>query len=356
MTNFRLSCNMRNRLFVFLLAVCTTVTVCARDLSNRNKAKSLNREAELLVAELQSTADSALYYQKVQKAVKLALLSDHYDSKADGKKANGKYRKSNRNIVVSLYDTLADGAMFFYSNSDNASAKDCFTLCMDVSASKMFAGIDDQERGKIAYYASLLALGEREFANALKYAEVAQKDPCYAKEAAEIKIACMKENLTTREDSVKFLKELLVFYSLDPQNQTCFKLLMEHFACPGHEHEMEIFADGEIKKDSTNKLAWALKGEAMMRREKWTDAIDAYLKAARLDSMFVEAVYNVGICYCSKAQQTKSVNDLETGFAYLEKASRIDPGCSVVDWRKPLEQAKAILNEYRIKERKTDND
>lgn len=356
MTKFSVFCNMCNRLTVFLLGLCATVTVCAQGMSNRNKAKALNRQAVLLVSELRSTADSVLYYQKVQKAVKMALLSDHYDSKPDGKKANGKYRKSNRHIVVSLYDTLADGAMFFYSGSNNASAKDCFTLCMDVSASSLFAGVDDRERGKIAYYASLLALGEREFANAARYADVAKKDPCYAKEATEIKIACMKENLVTRADSVSFFKELRNFYSLDPNNRTCFKLLMEHFACPGHEHEMEIFADSEIKKDSTDKLAWVLKGEALMRGGKWTAAIAAYTAAVRIDSLFVEAVYNLGICYCAQAQQSKKVEDLEAGAGYLEKASRLDPGGNVVGWRIPLEQANAILNEYRIKERKTEND
>lgn len=356
MEKYSISCNMRNILIVFLLGLCTAASVRAQDISNRNKAKALNRQAVLLVSELQSISDSTLYFQTVQKAVKMALLSDYYDSKTDGKKANGRYRKSNRHIVVSLYDTLADGAMFFYTRRDNGGAKDCFTLCMDVSESKMFAGVDDKEKSKIAYYASLLALGEREFTNAMKYAGVAQKDSCYVKEATEIKIACMKENLVTRADSVKYLAELLNFYSLDPNNRTCFKLLMEHFVCPGHEHEMEIFADDEIKKDSTNKLAWALKGEAMMREENWTEAIAAYSIAARLDTTFVEAVYNTGICHCAKAKETKSVACLETGAAYLEKASRLDPDCNVVDWRKPLEQVKAILNEYRIKERNTEND
>ena len=159
----------------------------------------------------------------------------------------------------------------------------------------------------------------------------------------------MRQTAKTETDSARFLVALLELHDMAPQNQTYFKMLMEYFASPGHEHEMGLFANDEIKKDSTNKFAWALKGECDMRGQRWSESITAYGKAAAIDTTFVEAIFNIGICYCALAQETKNVDDARNGMLFLEKTASLDPNCYSVDWREPLAKVKAAIETHEEK-------
>lgn len=192
--------------------------------------------------------------------------------------------------------------------------------------------------------------------DASRCADVVLMDDSCSEEPKDMQVACLKQNLVTEADSSAYLAELLRLHSLDKNNRACFRMLMEYFASPGHEKEMDDFVENQLRQDSTDRIAWALKGEGLMRKGEWTKAIQAYTKATEQDSLFVEAVYNIGICYCVKSGKTRVVDDLTAGIGYLERVSLLDPRQTKVKWEIPLRKAKDILNEYRIKERKKDNE
>lgn len=336
---------------MFLLFSAELLPECgAKDISNRKKARVLSKQATMLLEQLSGKSDSTAYFQHVSDIIKTSLLCDYYDSKPDRKgRVAPKFRKANSKRILDLRPALLEGGMYHYSNRSNRQALECFTLYMDVSINSMFASQPDAEKGKVAYYAALLAYGEGNYRDADRYADEALKDNFYAKDAAEIKVLCMKQTATTEADSARYLVALLELHDMAPRNQTYFKMLMEYFASPGHENEMGLFAIDEIRKDSTNKLAWALKGESDMRVLRWNDAIAAYRKAATIDTTFVEAIFNMGICYCLLAQETKNANDARNGMLFLEKASALDPNCYSVDWREPLAKVKAAIEEHEKK-------
>lgn len=336
---------------MFLLFSTELFPVCeAKDISNREKARVLSKQATMLLGQLSGKTDSTEYFQLVSDVIKTSLLCDYYDSKPDRKgRVVPKFRKANSKRILDLRPVLLEGGMYHYANRNNRQALECFTLYMDVSINSMFASEPDSEKGKVAYYAALLAYGEGNYRDADRYADEALKDNFYAKDAAEVKVLCMRQTAKTKADSARYLVALLELHDMAPQNQTYFKMLMEYFASPGHEHEMGLFANDEIKKDSTNKFAWALKGESDMREQRWNEAIAAYGKAAAIDTTFVEAIFNIGICYCGLAQETKNVDDARNGMLFLEKTAGLDPNCYSVDWREPLAKVKAAIESHEEK-------
>ena len=89
--------------------------------------------------------------------------------------------------------------------------------------------------------------------------------------------------------------------------------------------------------------------EQRERERKWKDAITAYRMASTIDTTFVEAIFNIGICYCALAQEGKNADDARNGMLYLEKTSMLDPNCYTVDWREPLSKVKAALESHEEK-------
>ena len=141
-------------------------------------------------------------------------------------------------------------------------------------------------------------------------------------------------------------------------------MLMEYYTSPGQEQELGQFVNNELKKDSTNKQLWVLKGETEMKTRMWDDAISSYGKAVAIDSVYIPAIYNIGICYLSKALGMKGDLDSsgekgnlrkaarmkvrEVFFQaqpYLEKAKELDPDMKIVSWAAPLYQVYFVLGE-----------
>ena len=216
--------------------------------------------------------------------------------------------------------------------------------------------------GYEALLASRKAFENRQYNLANFYADKALHDTLTARQAAEIKISCMKELMKSKADSAQYLVALLQLHDMAPRNKLFLKQLIEFFTLPGHEQEMRQFATDEIRKDSTNRLGWVLKGETFMRSGKWDEAIGHFRQAVAIDSSFVEAIYNIGICHCSKgvelkdsfltgkkrlsAQEKKLVSEeFMQAKKALERVRSLDPRWAVVDWRKALYQIYYVLRE-----------
>ena len=185
-------------------------------------------------------------------------------------------------------------------------------------------------------------------------AEIALTDSTYAPLAAEVKIRCMRETMTTPIDSARYIIALLELHDKAPDNEGFFRMLTQYFTTIGNRQQMENFAIDEISKDSTNKLAWAFLGETKMKHHLWAEAIRAYQRAVALDGDFVEAIYNLGICYSASAQEKEAEHKklssdscmlmLRLAKEQLERVSTHHDGQSL-DWIKPLYQVYLMLGE-----------
>lgn len=346
---------MRKWFFIIILSFIAIQSPAADD-NNEVVAEQLNRQVDALLTRLQQTTDSVTYYTTLQNVMETALRCDDYDARPNEKgKVKLRFRHDNSKRLSPLRQKLIDAGMFFYGHRNNDKALNFFKIYLSSSESALFKGYRDLYQGQVAYYASLLSYGMRDFEAADRYANIALKDADYASDAAEVKVSCMKETMVTHNDSARYLMALLELHDKAPRNQTYFHQLMEFFSSKGHEREMEQFALDEIHKDSLNKLAWVLLGETKMRKAEWRDAVRSYQYATKLDSNFVEAFYNMAISQSAWAQELTQKNNkpsadsvkqlLEEARSNFERVAALDPECQQIDWVKPLYQVYLVLGD-----------
>ncbi len=221
-----------------------------------------------------------------------------------------------------------------------------------------------QETAQEALNASRQAYEKGDYDLAQHHANLAIKDSLEAERAAEIKIGCMEHLMRNNADSTQFIITALELHRMDPKNLVFLRSIVDYYSCAGHLRGMEEFIGDELRENPTDKNVWALKGELLMRKHRWEDAIKCYEQTVKLDNSFVEAVYNLGICYSSRAMKLRDSLENDRGKlneddmkkvlsvfkdskVFLEKARVLDPTCEKVDWKKALYQVYYVLGERK---------
>ena len=350
---------------ILICFILTAVqSIVAKGFSDSDKAEALNNQVSILLSRLSLTKDSTCYYSTVIDIVKATVACDFYDSKPDSHgRVKPKFRFENSRRVSPIRNCVVDAGMYYYSRRQNWDALQAFELYIETADKIIFVNTD-QDLGLVTYYASLLAYGMKNYKKAEYYAGIALRNDNYAKDAAEIKINCMKDQLITKKDSDRYIIALLELHDKAPENRDYFLMLMDYFTSPGHEREVVQFANDEIKKDSGNTQAWVMKGEIEMKAKHWDDAICSFKRVMAIDSSFVQAIFNTGICYSSKAIAMKdsladnkgrlsklnlmNVRSVFThSMIFFEKAKDLDPNMQLVDWADPLYQVYFVLGDNR---------
>ena len=347
-------------IFSFLL-LCTLFSPPCVGQNARRTAKTMNAEIDGLLQELSAVKqDTAAYYKGVVQLMKDAVICDYFDSKPDKKgKSSPRYRMTNGKRLSPYLSVLVDAGMYEYSRRKNEEVMEIFKLYLDCVERPLFQG-KDNNMGLVAYYVSLLSYGKEDFAEAERYADVALKDSNYAKDAAEIKINCMKTHLESQQDSARYITALVELHDMAPTNDVYFKMLIDYFSGLKDRTQLAEFATEEIKKRPDNKRAWALKGEISMQNKEWDEAIKCFRQAVAIDSSYVQAVYDVGICYVSKAEElrdsleddrhklTKSdANRIKVLYQeardWLIRTAGLDENRQLIERKKILDQVNKVL-------------
>ncbi len=344
----------------FLVAMLLAIpTLLAAEENGRERAAALNKQVDVLLSRLDATRDTFTYYNTLKQVVEAALQCDLYDRTPNDKgKVDLKYRHNNSKRLAPLRARLIDAGMYYYDHHRNGEALEALKTYLNLSNSELFKGKRDLYKGQVAYYLSLLFYGSKNYAEADHYADMALRDAEYARDAAEVKISCMKEMMVTPNDSARYVLALLELHDKAPNNPTYMRLLLEQFSLPGHENELEQFAKDETRKNPQSKQAWALLGETKMRKKAWGEAEKAYGNAIKIDPTFVEAIYNKGICLSAQAQQNlqdlgakgKALPDsisllLREAQKNFERVQQYDPQLKEVDWATPLFQVYKLLGD-----------
>lgn len=338
---------------VWLMFACVAH---AKDGNNLDSARVLSKQVRQMMGRLQVIGDSGIYYVTLAKVMNIAMQCDRYDAMPNAKgKEKCKFRIPHRKQLEPLCNLLVSGAQYFDTSGKNNETLDCLMTYLAISDSKLFAGYQLANVGWAAWRAAQLAYDRGEFALADQMADIALNENTYAPMAAEVKICCMRETMREPVDSARYLIALLELHDNAPDNKVYFKMLIDYFMINDHEQEMESFAIDETNKDSTNIMAWAFLGEIKMKKKDWQPAIEAFRKATSLDPDFVEALYNLGICYSAKAQsfieaERKVLPDnsrlLLLGAKKCFESVRQHHDNSQLDWIKPLYQVYLMLGEY----------
>lgn len=361
----------------------------ASAMSNEDKARAYNKVVDLALAKYEKESQIALTNQVTKKdepydkegmnkaafqALKAALECDKYDNMPNEKgKVKPKFRKTNAARLQGARAALINAGQDAYNSKDFNGATENFGMYVDTDNAPLFAeGVEKKEDpylGQISYFAALAAYNAQNFPAASKYAGYAMKDAESASDALDIKILSMKAQLKTKEDSLKYVDEVKELYNKDPKNDRFFALLTEYYANIGDNAGKAKLIEEQLAKNPESKMAWALKGETEMGEHKWEEAIKSYKKSVELDPTFIQVLYNIGVCYNSKAIEFKNKeanertgqlspdkqeiynNDLKESISYLEKVRAQDPDRKMVNWAYTLFQAYSLIgDEAKAKE------
>ena len=334
---------------------------CLSSLSNEDKAKAYNKLVELSMQKVNKEnstivenqalqqmgqqakpVDMQGFYTSLTNALNAAQECDKYDQMPNAKgKVSPKFHKKNQATLWTLRPQLINAGQDCLQKDDNKGALAYYAAYVESGNSSLFADMDktkspDTYLGEVARVASVIAFQEKDMETANKYCDVALKDTASYKDALNLKMAMMQQQMKTKEDSVKCLKTFEELYANDKNNESIFTNLATLYGNLGMKAEQDKCIQERLAADPKCFVAWAVKGQAEMNASKWDEAIADFKKAVEIKPSALVMTW-MGYCNNNKAANLQDVNQQKVLLAetekYLEKAKELDPEQKEANWK-----------------------
>ena len=324
---------------------------------------SMKNEANKQLGQGTVPFDTLGMYNAAYDALMNAIECDKYDNMPDAKgKVKPKFHEELLQKIPNVRIQLVNAGQWAAQKADEAGVLKYWGTFLDTEDCNLLKSIDKSNEagflGQVAYFTALYANQNKQIDRALKYLEMAMKDPEQAKEAQNMKFTIGQQNLKTHADTVKFIDELKVFYNDNPDSEAAFGTLCNLYSQMNQKDEVLKLVQDKISKDPNNSTAWALKGQSEMNEQKYDDAIESFKKSVEIDGTNPIVLTYLGFCMNSKAASIegnipaqKALYKESMGF--LERAKEIDPTREKANWAYPLYQCYYInysANDPRTKE------
>ena len=334
---------------------------CLSSLSNEDKAKAYNKLVELSMQKVNKEnstivenqalqqmgqqakpVDMQGFYTSLTNALNAAQECDKYDQMPNAKgKVAPKFHKKNQATLWTFRTQLINAGQDCLQKDDNKGALAYYAAYVESGNSSLFADMDktkspDTYLGEVARVASVIAFQEKDMETANKYCDVALKDTASYKDALNLKMAMMQQQMKTKEDSVKCLKTFEELYANDKNNESIFTNLATLYGNLGMKAEQDKCIQERLAADPKCFVAWAVKGQAEMNASKWDEAIADFKKAIEIKPSALVMTW-MGYCNNNKAANLQDVNQQKALLAetekYLEKAKELDPEQKEANWK-----------------------
>ena len=334
---------------------------CLSSLSNEEKAKAYNKLVELSMQKVNKEnstivenqalqqmgqqakpVDMQGFYTSLTNALNAAQECDKYDQMPNAKgKVAPKFHKKNQATLWTFRTQLINAGQDCLQKDDNKGALAYYAAYVESGNSSLFADMDktkspDTYLGEVARVASVIAFQEKDMETANKYCDVALKDTASYKDALNLKMAMMQQQMKTKEDSVKCLKTFEELYANDKNNESIFTNLATLYGNLGMKAEQDKCIQERLAADPKCFVAWAVKGQAEMNASKWDEAIADFKKAVEIKPSALVMTW-MGYCNNNKAANLQDVNQQKVLLAetekYLEKAKELDPEQKEANWK-----------------------
>ena len=334
---------------------------CESTLSNEEKAKAYNKLVELSMQKFNKESaimsenqvmqqmgqkgdkpvDKEGMYAALAKALNDAVECDKYDKLPNAKgKVAPKFHKKNQNTFWPLRVHLINAGQDCLQKQDNKGALAFYDAYVMSGTSSLFADYDktktpDTYLGDVARVAGVIAYQDKNFDLANKYCDIALEDTASYKDALNLKMAMMQQQMKTKEDSIKCLKDFENLYAKD-KSENIFTNLATLYGNLGMKDKQAKIIDERLAQNPKCFMAWAVKGQAEMNESKWDEAIADFKKANEIKQNALVLTW-LGYCINNKAaniQDAKQQKALLTETQnYLEKARDLDPDQKEANWR-----------------------
>ena len=327
------------------------------------RAQDVNLAISRLLATYEAARDSSLREPLSCRILQLCLRCDSLETAAGGKY---RYREKNYARTVGLVQPLVTHAMQLAIAGRKTEAIDRLTLYLRCADSPLYPG-EDKRKHEATYALGLFCYDAQHYADAEHYADMALTSDPNARDAAELKVKCMRQQMTTQEDSARYVLTLLELHKADVRNQTFHRLLLDYYAAPGKQQEFLQFAKDETRRQPEDLNAWLLRGDVEMRNALWEPAAKSFKHALLIDSAQIKAIYNTGVCYAAmgkalrdslsgnggklKRKDASRVKDVfRQALPFLIKVQDMDPRRETVDWLNTLYLVLYVLKDKRAEQ------
>ena len=295
--------------------------------SNEEKAKAYNKLMELALAKVDAEqavqienetnkqmgkegnkpVDEEGLYKAICNAIDAAVECDKYDKMPNEKGKTKQKFAANGQRLYNLRGQLINGGIYFQNIKDDANAYKYLASYVDSYDYPLFDGVkaEDQNLGNIAYYASIYAYQNKEFAKAEKYVVKAISDPERSAEAKALQLQILQAQLKTHEDSLNYVKKLEGLLVADSNNEAVFINLANRYSLIGQTEKADKMIADKLAADPNNYSALTMKGQVASQRKDYDTAIEALEKAlpqAKDDDTRIILNSAIGQCYFYKAQ------------------------------------------------------
>ena len=291
--------------------------------------------------------DTTGYNNALYDAINSAMLCNEFDQKPNASgKIKPKFGSSNATRLYGLRANLINAGQAAGQKNDQATALKYFGMYVETSVNPLFKSIDrtktpDQYLGEVARVASVYAFQNKQMDLANKYVDVAMKDTAVYKDALNLKMYLMQQNLKSKADSLQYVETLKGLYAKDSKNDQIFATIVNMYGSLKMTAEQDKVIADKLAAEPDNSIAWALKGQNFMNASKSEQAVDCFKKAIVKDDKNVVVLTYLGFCLNAqagaingnKAEQQRLYKESE---GYLEKARSLDPNREKANWSYPL--------------------
>lgn len=265
--------------------------------------------AESVKAQAQQQANEEDMYNALQTAFTAANECYKYDQLPNAKgKVKERFSKANALRLYNLRPYLINGGGFF-QGKDYKKAFDLLSGYVASNDYPVFAELKqdpakDPNYKNAAFYASYMALMDKDYPNAEKYSEMAIGDSANGSNALAIMFQAMKSQVKTKADTLAFVQKCKDLYTKYPDNQVVFANLVNAYSQVGQDAEAEKLVDERLASNPNDFYALYDKGLVLFQKNQYEDAANTMMKALSFapEASKLDINATIGDCYLGHAQ------------------------------------------------------
>lgn len=338
------------------LMALTAGAQTAKDLSAKvdEAFKVINAEKENYAkysAKIMPNYNPAVYYDACVQAINAAIACEEVDKQPNEKgKIAPKFRKKNVTRINPLRADLVGAGLDAYNDKDYAAASKYFGAYSDSRQTSLFEGSNipvEPNYGQITYYGALAAFFAKDYAPAIKRAQIAlasndQELESFKTDAVNIQVSSYEEMQKaggiSKDELIANVKAISEKY---PDNPAVFSRLVTIYQENGDDASANQAIDARLQKDPNDYMANALLGQNAQNASDFEKAIDSYKRVMTSKPDFIQVKQNLAFCYFSKAAAAIEKNSDNLG----RIAADALPGIT-----EDMNQAKKILDEVKVED------
>lgn len=326
-------------------------------------------KAQLAKNEGEQASQQARSLEGAYNAILAAMDCNKADNEPNEKgQVKPKFQKGNQGRLITARNSMVNGGLTAYNNKDYASAKKYFGMFVDSRQNSLFEGYDFSQEtnyNQLAYYAGLAAYFDKDYKKCVEYAKIGLNDPEQLNDALTLVLGA-EEGLAKdgKVDTLTYINDVKGLYEKYPDNELLFGKLVGLYDESGDKDNANKMLNDRLAKDPNDVMALAYVGQNAQTESKWGEAIDAYTKAIAARPAFIQAKFNLAICYLNRGVETydtKSdargnmpadikasvVSDITKAVEVLEQVKNDDPEQDQVRWKAQLDRAKYALEQLQ---------